>query len=110
MSHQQDVALLDEYSDNDDDYAYNDGNADENYHDTYGDPVDDDPVDDTEDCNNEYVDDDEQVIHDLLYRCRCKWKGGLQCLDVFDDEDSMWDHLVHDHKTAKWLVQLYRPV
>ena len=84
----------------------------------------DDPIDDTdnpEDYNNEYededdlsdeeyADDDDQVIHGLLYRCRCKWKGGLQCREVFDDEDSMTDHLLHDHKTAKWLVQLYRPV
>ena len=86
---------------------YNDYGFDENQGGDFEDD-EDDTDDDTED--DEYEDDYKQVKHDLLYKCRCKWKGGSMCLEAFEDEDAMWDHLINIHKTNKWLVQLYKRI
>lgn len=88
----QDDYQLDEYFDYD---------HDENQHDDFEDDADDMNEDD------DYVKKDEQAIQDLLYRCGCKWKGGTPCQDAFDDEDAMWNHLLLQHHTSKWIVKLY---
>ena len=87
-----------------DDYQrdeYFDYDHDENQHDDFEDDADDMNEDD------DYVEKDEQAIQDLLYRCGCKWKGGTPCQDAFDDEDAMWNHLLLQHHTSKWIVKLY---
>ena len=98
MSHPQDVALLDEYSDNDDDDAYDDGNTDENYHDTYEDPADDDLADDNDPSDG---------AEEMLFRCVALFKGGICCREVFECEDDVIHHLRITHKTSKMLYQIF---
>ena len=102
MSYQQD-----EYYD-DDDYEYKDHHND--CHD-FADDLDD-LEDDNEhltDYSDEYEDqgncDDENC--ETIYRCGCKWKGGIPCREIFENEDNMWNHLRFDHNTYKWIVQMY---
>ena len=107
MSYQQDEYYEDDHDEYND--HYNDA------HDFVDEP--DDPEDDNEpltDYDDEYEDQgnfsDAEYEDDnceTIYRCVCKWKGGVPCREVFDDEATMWNHLQFHHHTSKWIVQMY---
>ena len=107
MSYQQDEYYEDDHDEYNDHYNGPHEVVDES----------DDPEDDNEhltDYNDEYEDQGnfsdaeyEEDNCETIYRCGCRWKGGVPCREVFDDEDTMWDHLKYDHHTSKWIVQMY---
>ena len=67
-------------------------------------PFDDDPPDDDEYGLKDTCDTGGQ---DCLYRCKAKFKGHIECHDIFSCANDISEHLKHIHKTTKWLVDKY---
>ena len=73
------------------------------YWDAYGDDnrFDDAPEDD---------DQDKQILldEDHLFVCTARYKNHIPCMQIFSSIFDINDHLQVEHKTHKWLVEVYR--
>ena len=93
MSHQQDE-FHDEYDD-DDDY-----NAD------YNENYDEHPDENYED-EDQQVSEDDSCDEDHLYRCMARFKGHVECREIFSCVEDILTHLKYVHMTHKWLVDTF---
>ena len=74
----------------------------------YQDPRDsqEESQDDTEDENEDEDDEDNKNDghQEFLFQCAARYKGGIICKKVFENEQDIFAHLNQTHYTNKWLV------
>ena len=87
--------------------------------DDYNDPNDSHEYPDDTDEDNEYLEDhnverddddngrEDSCNDDYLYRCKARFKGHIECLEIFSCEYDISEHLSRTHKTQKWLVDIF---
>ena len=79
-------------------------------------PEDDAPEDDAYGDDNRFDDapedddQDKQILldEDHLFRCTARYKNHIPCMQIFSSIFDINDHLQVEHKTHKWLVEVYR--
>ena len=109
-------------------YDYEDAYGDDNRFDLFDDDPDNDneydaPPDDRDDAPPDDHDDappdddapsdddhDKQILldEDHLFRCTARYKNHIPCMQIFSSIFDINNHLQVEHKTHKWLVEVYR--